>query len=180
MRRVKASRIVGSQALGPLGLLGMSLRSLEYSQKEICGVLRELANETRYPIAVSCTAGKDRTGVTIILLQLLCGIEEEVIVAEYCASDREMGRPEAGWVREEMCSVGGLGKEMLGAPEEVVRGVVERVNGWEWGGMKGIRAWCEEGGLGWGERERLRGLLVVGYQEGSLEGVGEMEGKKEL
>lgn len=35
------------------------------------------------PFIVHCTAGKDRTGVTCALLQMICGVDEEQIAWEY-------------------------------------------------------------------------------------------------
>lgn len=38
-----------------------------------------------------CTAGKDRTGVTAMLLLALAGVDEETIVEDYCHSENHIG-----------------------------------------------------------------------------------------
>ncbi|KAK5814996.1 protein-tyrosine phosphatase-like protein [Linnemannia elongata] len=42
------------------------------------------------PFIVHCTAGKDRTGVTCALLQMICGVDEEQIAWEYELTSRCM------------------------------------------------------------------------------------------
>ncbi|KAG0346930.1 hypothetical protein BG004_000514 [Podila humilis] len=44
--------------------------------------------EKRTPFIVHCTAGKDRTGVTCALLQMICGVDEEQIAWEYELTSR--------------------------------------------------------------------------------------------
>lgn len=51
-------------------------------------VLRSLAApETRSPVLVHCTAGKDRTGVTVAATLAALGVPQEVILAEYSLSE---------------------------------------------------------------------------------------------
>ncbi|KAI8637892.1 protein-tyrosine phosphatase-like protein [Parasitella parasitica] len=60
---------------------------LESGKKLIGDVFRymvaELSIEEKSAIIAHCTAGKDRTGVFIMTLLGLCGVDEEVIVREY-------------------------------------------------------------------------------------------------
>ena len=46
-------------------------------------ILRRCADETQFPLAIHCTAGKDRTGVTIALLFAALGVSDDIIVADY-------------------------------------------------------------------------------------------------
>lgn len=56
---------------------------------EIFGqVLRYLADAANLPAIIHCTAGKDRTGVTIALLLSLLGVSDEIIAADYTLSNR--------------------------------------------------------------------------------------------
>ena len=48
------------------------------SQKEIAKALRILTHEENYPIVVHCMHGKDRTGLLIMLIMLLCDIDPQV------------------------------------------------------------------------------------------------------
>lgn len=51
-------------------------------------MLRLIAEDANRPAIIHCTAGKDRTGVTIALLLALLGVPDEVIVADYSLSNR--------------------------------------------------------------------------------------------
>jgi hypothetical protein len=56
----------------------------------IARVVELLAEETRYPVLMSCTAGKDRTGILVAMLMDVLGIDDEVIAAEYARSDADI------------------------------------------------------------------------------------------
>jgi len=47
-----------------------------------------LSDEKNLPALVHCTVGKDRTGVTIAILQLLAGVPREKVVEEYMATNK--------------------------------------------------------------------------------------------
>ena len=51
------------------------------------GVLRFLADADNLPALIHCTAGKDRTGVTFMLLLHVLGVPEETIAADYSLSN---------------------------------------------------------------------------------------------
>ena len=50
-------------------------------------IFESLANPSNYPLAIYCSAGKDRTGMTIALLLRALGVSDEEIVADYVLSD---------------------------------------------------------------------------------------------
>lgn len=50
-------------------------------------VLCYLADEANRPAIIHCTAGKDRTGVTIALLLSLLGVSDDIIAADYTLSN---------------------------------------------------------------------------------------------
>lgn len=50
--------------------------------------LRLLADPDNLPAIIHCTAGKDRTGVTIALLLAVLGVPDDVIIADYTLSNR--------------------------------------------------------------------------------------------
>ena len=52
-------------------------------------ILRALADPANLPMAVHCTAGKDRTGITIALLLAVLGVPDDVIIADYSLSNRD-------------------------------------------------------------------------------------------
>ena len=50
-------------------------------------ILRRLANPDNLPTLIHCTAGKDRTGVAVMLILSLLGVPEDVILADYSLSN---------------------------------------------------------------------------------------------
>lgn len=51
-------------------------------------IFQRLAEPDSLPFLVHCTAGKDRTGITIALLLSMLGVPDETIVADYSISNR--------------------------------------------------------------------------------------------
>jgi protein-tyrosine phosphatase len=51
-------------------------------------MFRAMADPANLPIAIHCTAGKDRTGITIAVLLAALGVPDEVIIADYSLSNR--------------------------------------------------------------------------------------------
>jgi protein tyrosine/serine phosphatase len=46
-------------------------------------MIKELSIQDRYSMVIHCTAGKDRTGVFVMVLLGLCGVDDEIIAREY-------------------------------------------------------------------------------------------------
>lgn len=46
-------------------------------------MIKELSIKDRHSMIVHCSAGKDRTGVFIMVLLGLCGVDDEIIAKEY-------------------------------------------------------------------------------------------------
>lgn len=46
-------------------------------------MIKELSIHQRNSIIIHCTAGKDRTGIFIMILLGLCGVDDEIIAREY-------------------------------------------------------------------------------------------------
>lgn len=46
-------------------------------------MIKELSVKDRHSMIVHCSAGKDRTGVFIMVLLGLCGVDDEIIAKEY-------------------------------------------------------------------------------------------------
>lgn len=47
-------------------------------KKEIAKALRVFVDHDNYPVLVHCIHGKDRTGLIVMLIMLLCSVEPEV------------------------------------------------------------------------------------------------------
>lgn len=65
----------------------MYLHLVERSATGIVSLLEQLGRPDAAPALVHCTAGKDRTGLTVALLLDLLGLPRETIVADYVASN---------------------------------------------------------------------------------------------
>jgi hypothetical protein len=56
---------------------------LQSGPQVFAGIFKYLISNPRSPFIIHCTAGKDRTGVFVMLLLGLCGVDDEVIAREY-------------------------------------------------------------------------------------------------
>ena len=81
VRAIFIDRING----GGLSLLNELV--IDYSGKEIISVLKLMAEKSNYPIALYCTAGKDRTGLIAMLTLSILGATDDEILADYVLSD---------------------------------------------------------------------------------------------
>ena len=70
-------------------MCGHYLGYLENRPEEVVGALRSIATAPGAAI-VHCAAGKDRTGVVVALALTVAGVEPEVIVADYMATDERL------------------------------------------------------------------------------------------
>lgn len=70
---------------------GLSLLNelvVDFSSKEIIQVMKLLATKENHPVAMYCTAGKDRTGLITMLMLSVLGASREEILADYVLSDK--------------------------------------------------------------------------------------------
>ena len=74
----------------------------------IADVLRLAADPANRPLVIHCTAGKDRTGLTVALLLLALGVPEETVVADYTLSNHAFDVL-AGRMRPEMARLYSFG-----------------------------------------------------------------------
>ena len=70
-------------------MCGHYLGYLENRPEEVVGALRSIATAPGAAI-VHCAAGKDRTGVVVALALTIAGVEPEVIVADYMATNERI------------------------------------------------------------------------------------------
>ncbi len=61
----------------------------EYGDR-FAAVLRVIADGDAQPVVFHCAAGKDRTGLTAALVLSLCGVPDEVIVADFAFTESRM------------------------------------------------------------------------------------------
>jgi protein-tyrosine phosphatase len=89
----------------PRGLIGLGTDTLDHCGPEIKQVFDVLVDEAAYPVLIHCTQGKDRTGITILLVLLLCGVDLAAITADYVKSEVEL-EPEKEERMKEIRSIG--------------------------------------------------------------------------
>jgi protein-tyrosine phosphatase len=75
--------------------------------------LKALANPANLPAITHCTAGKDRTGVTVALLLALLGVPDPAIIADYSLTNLAHDRVFASATRNKSFSATGLLPQML-------------------------------------------------------------------
>lgn len=61
---------------------------LESNATLIGGILRQMTDESNFPMLFHCTAGKDRTGVVAAVLLATLGVPDDVIAADYALSNK--------------------------------------------------------------------------------------------
>lgn len=60
---------------------------LTYSTVEIKEAVRVFATEANYPILIHCIHGKDRTGILVALIAMVCGANLDAVCDDYASSD---------------------------------------------------------------------------------------------
>lgn len=75
-----AASVIAPAVANPLllGYKALYRTLLEDSKRGMALALRPFVEDENFPILVHCIHGKDRTGLIIMLLLMLCGVEPEV------------------------------------------------------------------------------------------------------
>jgi protein-tyrosine phosphatase len=124
--RVEAISILGKNVMQARGLNGLALDTLDVCGNEIRQVFEVLADGDAAPFLVHCTQGKDRTGITVLLVLMLLGVEEAAIERDYLRSEPEL-LPEREGKLEDIHSIG-LGDEFADCPPDFVSTVCGHIN----------------------------------------------------
>lgn len=61
---------------------------LRFGAPQMRAFVESLAQETRVPLVIHCTSGKDRTGIVCALILALLGVPDEAIIYDYSLSNR--------------------------------------------------------------------------------------------
>ncbi|GAB7345227.1 hypothetical protein MBLNU457_3601t1 [Dothideomycetes sp. NU457] len=137
--RTDAISILGREVMAPRGLAGLGVDSLAYCGAEVRACFEVLGDESKYPILVHCTQGKDRTGLVVLLVCLLCGVGEEAIERDYVVSEAELQTEMESRLRE-IRSIG-LTDEFAGCPPDWTRKMIEHINE-QYGGVEEYLLGC--------------------------------------
>jgi protein tyrosine/serine phosphatase len=123
--RSEGISILGKELMLPRGLTGLGIDTLDHSGPEVKEVFDTLANNLSWPIMINCTQGKDRTGVTVLLVLLLCNIDTATISQDYMKSEPEL-EPEKATRMEEISSIG-LDESFAGCPADFCEKIVQHL-----------------------------------------------------
>ena len=114
-----------NERFGPGISAGRYLAYLDLGAESFRALFTLLARADSYPAIIHCTAGKDRTGVSVALLGDLLGVSPEIISADYDLSNRARadliarllasGREVPEAPEDEL-------ERLYGAPPEAIRG----------------------------------------------------------
>lgn len=154
--RKEAIAILAANVMTPRGLAGLAIDTLTYSKGAIASVFNStLSDPEAYPVLVHCTQGKDRTGLIVLLVLLLCGVDANTIESDYLASQEGLA-PERVEKVEEMRSIG-LPEHFADAEVGWVGKVVEWLEG-----QGGVEAYLEAAGMGRDVQGRVKGAVKGG------------------
>ena len=130
--RTEGISVLGKELMLPRGLIGLGIDTLDCSGPEIKEVFDVLTDPAAWPVMVNCTQGKDRTGITVLLMLLLCGIDLDAISQDYVKSEKEL-EPEKIERMKEIESIG-LDESFATCPPEFCPKVVQHLES-KYGGI---------------------------------------------
>lgn len=153
--RMKAVSILGREVMQPRGLIGLGCDTLDASGDEVASGLRSLLEPRGLPMLIHCTQGKDRTGIMVVLVLLVCGVPVGAIQHDYHLTDEKLRSEQEGRLREirEM----GLGDDWAKTAPGFVEGVVRHLED-RYGG---VEAYMD--GIGFGDEERTKLRQKLAY-----------------
>ena len=109
LRRRHPEPVVAAAVADPriMGYLKLYKILLQRSKSNLAAAMRLLLNDDHFPMLIHCIHGKDRTGLVVMLIYLLCGVPHDVIVRDYAQS-------------ESLLREGRDNRQLLGLPVEIV------------------------------------------------------------
>ena len=151
--RMQAIAVLGREVMQPRGLLGLGRDTLDASGPEVAAGLDSLLGADGLPILIHCTQGKDRTGIMIVLVLLICDVPVEAIQYDYHLSDEKLVSEEQSRLVEirEM----GLGDDFAKTAPGFVEGIVDHLQSKH----GGLAKYLDSIGFGDDKRAALREKL---------------------
>lgn len=151
--RLDAIKIL-SPHMEAMGLVGLATESLDVCTKEVKQFFEVMANADNLPTLVHCTQGKDRTGLTIMLVLFLLAVDVTAVEHDYLLSGPEL-EPEKQERMKEISSIG-LSEAFAEVPPELVAKVHQHIES-KYGGVEG---YLEKAGVHKEMRNRVKELLL--------------------
>jgi len=121
------------------GVSGLAIDSLDVCKSEVREYFDVLSVTDNYPVMVHCTQGKDRTGLTVMLVLFLLGVPTEAIEADYALSDSELINEREERIKD-MAKVGL--SERFARCSPGLAGKVEQHIKEKYGGIEGYLDFC--------------------------------------
>lgn len=104
----------GSLRLGSYDPGALYIAALEDRARDLPTILQLLLTPEALPAVISCSGGKDRTGMVVALVLGILGVPEATIVEDYALSDEFITRDPAAYAAAlERVSAAGLDPEVL-------------------------------------------------------------------
>lgn len=125
-QRTEAISILGREVMQPRGLIGLGKDSVDHAKNEIREILKIMAESKNYPLLIHCTQGKDRTGLSVVLLLLLLEMPLGAVSADYLSSERELLPEKESRIRE--ISEMGLSEDFAGCPPDFVSEIHDHIS----------------------------------------------------
>ena len=138
-----------------MGLVGLAIQSMDVCTKEVKAVFDVYSDERNWPLMIHCTQGKDRTGLTVMLILFLLGVDVEAIEKDYRRSGPEL-EPDKEERVKEIASIG-LSEHFAGVPSDAVRRVHEHMES-KYGSVEGYLA---QAGVSGEAMARIKKILLV-------------------
>lgn len=117
-RKPEAIRLIGTRVLQPKGLKGLNHDFIDFCGEQIIQAIRILLASATYPVLVHCTQGKDRTGLVIAIVLLLCNVPRDLIVKDYAKTQQGLDAQREVMVAE--MAKNGLDPSFSDAPADVI------------------------------------------------------------
>jgi len=138
-----------------MGLVGLAEQSLDVCTREVTQVFDVLGEEKNWPVLVHCTQGKDRTGLIVMLVLLLLGVDQTTIDEDYRLSEPEL-EPEREGRLKEMASIG-LTEQFAICPPDLV----SHVNSYMVEKYGSVEKYLEKAGVAKEKVDFVRGKLLA-------------------
>ncbi|KAI8893540.1 protein-tyrosine phosphatase-like protein [Globomyces pollinis-pini] len=146
--------LMSNSFLGKEGLWGLNRGFIDYGTADIKRFLDIMSKPETYPVIIHCSAGKDRTGLTISLLQAISKVRRPLIVKDYSMSQELLKDDRARLIKE----VGklGLGEEFAKSEPEIMETILNYLDS-EYGSLESYLASI---GVDSTQQQQLANLLL--------------------
>ena len=151
--RPAAIRVLGKHVMSERGLQGLAIDTLRSSTTEYAELFALLLNPAKYPLHLYCQQGKDRTGLSIILIYLLLDVPHWAIKEDYMLSQSQL-QPEMKERLQELREMS-LPESFAACDEGLVDAVVQWLNSHH----GGIEGYLSSIGIDKSAQNRLRDQL---------------------